>query len=310
MITRNINSRKREFISTPTGDKYNIDLVEFFSARTLFSKQGWLLLDDLAVYKESRDPSYLDVDFGPSIFLFNPFTKTKIELPSIGAEEPTFVRTKLICGAFTMVEGMPDLVVIARAHAFEHLDLDLCPTINVWTIHPGDNEWNMHSYTRFQPCTFFSIFRVLIVGQLVYCFNDYFGAIVLNLSNSRWTDNMQQVDKVPSEYFVSYCIAERKGEIYKCYQESGGCSKLFYKLNADWTAWEPLKVKDLKGKCWFLNGPVCSSFLFEQEWRDEVCRELEGNWYDSGHLHDARMMARKFLLELSETDSVEWVDMG
>ena len=78
---------------------------------------------------------------------------------------------------------------------------------------------------------------------------------------------------------------------------------MFYKLNADCTAWEPLKVEDFKGMCWFLNGPVSSSFLFEQEWSDEVCREVEGNWYDSGRLHDARITARKFLLDLSETDT-------
>lgn len=85
-------------------------------------------------------------------------------------------------------------------------------------------------------------------------------------------------------------------------------------MNANCWAWEPLKEEDLKDKCcWFVSCPGYTSFLLKQNWSDEVCRGLEGNGYNSAvkvHLHDAKMMPRKFLLDLTEDESAEWVNMG
>ncbi|KAM7471423.1 hypothetical protein LguiA_009606 [Lonicera macranthoides] len=307
MITRGIYMSKREFISTSTGNKYSIPLVDFCSAKVLFSKQGWLLLEDSSTSKSS---CYLN--FGPSVCLLYPFAKTKIELPSSGANKPAIAHTEFVCGAFTVADGMPDLVVIVTTLSSE--DHDFCHLLNVRTIHLKDNKWTMHSYKRLPPHSFPVISHVLIVRQLVYCFNEHHGTIVLNLSNLRWTDLMQHVDNVPSKYLKSYSVMESEGEIYKCVKESDRCGPVFYKLNANCWAWEPLQEEDLKDKyCWFVSCPGYTSFVLKQNWSDEVCRRLEGNGYNSAvkvHLHDAKMMVRKFQSDLTEDESAEWVDMG
>ena len=304
MITRSIYLSKREFISTSTGNKYRRTLVDFCSAKILFSKQGWLLLEDSSTSMSFRD------HFGPSVSLLNPFTKTKIELPSRVENEPAFARTEFVCGAFTAVDGMPDLVVIVTTLSYK--DHEFGQLINVRTVHLEDNKkddkWTMHSHIRLPRRSFPVISHVLIVRQLVYCFDEHHNAIVLNLSNLMWTDLMQHVDNVP------YSVMESKGEIYKCGEDTDGRGLVFYKLNANCGVWEPLEEEDLKDKyCWFVSCPGYTSFLLKQNWSDEVCRGLEGNGYNSAvkvHLHDAKMTARKFLLDLTEDDSAEWVDMG
>ncbi|KAI7982240.1 F-box/kelch-repeat protein [Camellia lanceoleosa] len=75
-----VKSGLREFICVSRRKKFTIDLPEFCNADTLFSKQGWLLLHRKNFSSDGRGGNRRLPD---SVFLINPFTKAKIEMPDV-----------------------------------------------------------------------------------------------------------------------------------------------------------------------------------------------------------------------------------
>ncbi|GAB2234082.1 hypothetical protein Droror1_Dr00003319 [Drosera rotundifolia] len=145
MIHDNISSSKREFISISSKEKYTIDLPDFVSTSCLASKNGWLLL--------LRDVVLEETSF--SLFLLNPITKEKIEMPPIdkdGAEVSSCF------AAFSILNGYPHHVglvyCVNKESGLLMITLACCD---------GDRLWQKAALLQqFLVCT-------MMIGSTLYC---------------------------------------------------------------------------------------------------------------------------------------------
>jgi hypothetical protein len=220
-----------DFICTPTSqreeEKFTVNLPDFDEAELVFSKHGWLLMKR----------KY-------SLFLFNPFTKVRINLPDVKDSFGHFA------GSFSFSTSLkqPQCVFIFTYLVHGILWLRIA--------HPGDKTWTEYNYVN-QRIEYVSARNVLAIGQKVFCFDNHGGLFIYDLVTQIW----KEVDRPTNDYFGWYMV-EHQGEIMKLrviYDGGSGqpCRGSFriFRYNDDSTAWERLSYDDVKVKdtSWFLN---------------------------------------------------------
>ncbi|KAH7850335.1 hypothetical protein Vadar_031190 [Vaccinium darrowii] len=306
MIARSIWESNREFISTSTGEKYNIDLPDLCNPITLFSSKSWLLLEKLDYTKIT--------EFDSPIFLLNPFTKAKIKLPYIAGGGYS--------GAFDVVNGNPHCVVLAKSPSD-------CVKLSI--THLGDDTWATYNYTFGDLAKFNFIDWVVITGKLVYCVNYTARVFIFDLANLEWTDLMGKAGLVCMKFHLHFM--ESQGKLLQVHWPSrlNDATLVFYRLNESNTKWEPPDHKDLEDTCWFLcmAGDRLSS-VFKGKGMDKIynsCRNLEAmeGRRISVHFRDTGNSRGQLLVDLvhgvsssaliqgvssSAPASFDWVDMG
>ncbi|KAI8020569.1 F-box/kelch-repeat protein [Camellia lanceoleosa] len=318
MMTREVGESQRDFINISTGEKYTIDLPDFRKTIVLYSTKGWLLLVKVTTHTERNFlERYVDTDTDCPFFLLNPFTKAKIKLPLIPHIPEPY-------GAFTVVDANPQIVVLASAAFFNRRAL---PCINLWTIHVGvDQVWSQNSSTWQLPRTISMIPSVLIVGQVVYCFNRHSQVFVFDLLNSQFQDPMKTETAEFSK--PQFCVLENRGEIYKvCHRldyKNFKVATMFYRLKTN-SDWEHLNSEDLRDKHWYLiSRPEYQCFVLKKKGPCEIYRnqmvDVDYNEYFKMHFFAAHERVRKFPSELNTIVRfrlmkdcrliTDWVDMG
>ncbi|KAK1385071.1 hypothetical protein POM88_022806 [Heracleum sosnowskyi] len=214
-----------EFISTTTLERFNIFHRDLYRRETLFTKQGWLLLgnNDTGLYRR--------------LLLLNPFTKRKVELPD-------GVSWLLRCcrGAFTLVDGKPDLVAFAGVDdGFEN-----GPCMRLWTIRVTYHNrlWTEHKFRIPPGYQYFSIRSVFIIGHNIYIVYEASKVLVFNLSSCEWVVGREL--QSPSIDYVD----RNKGVLWKT--ELSGSKASMFRLNDNCRDWEKLKAVDIANECWFV----------------------------------------------------------
>ncbi|KAI8553564.1 hypothetical protein RHMOL_Rhmol05G0025500 [Rhododendron molle] len=111
MITKDHRGSEREFFSPRTKAKFSVDLPEFAQTFVLHSKNGWVVLLTCKCCKQV-----------PRVFLLNPFTRVKLEMP-----RPPPFRAHL--SAISMLEGTLNCVALVDTYK------------DIVIAHPGDDDW-------------------------------------------------------------------------------------------------------------------------------------------------------------------------
>ncbi|VFQ66501.1 unnamed protein product [Cuscuta campestris] len=231
-------SRSREFICVPDGNrKFQVDMPEFAHSTLLFSKGGWILL-----LRQNGGVGF------PILFLVNPFTRDKIELPK---REEGSKNTKCY-GSFTLrdSDGYPNRVILITP--------ELPFQASIHTARPGDDEvWASHDYTGLER-TFLTSFIHVTIGDNVYCQDPYGYISIFNVANN----SVRVLPPVPSGGFIS----EHGGELI--FVEHGTSVErkyrsfvLVHKYNGESSSWERLSRGAVMGTAWYLcNGqPVVAA---------------------------------------------------
>lgn len=226
-----------DFIRTSTSqreeEKFTVNLPDFDEAKLVFSKHGWLLM--------KREYS---------LFLFNPFTKVRINLPDV---KDSF---GLFAGTFSFSTSLKEpQCVFIYTYLFRGI---------LWLriAHPGDKTWTEYNYVnQIQRIELVFPRNVLAIGQKVFCFDDHGVLIIYDLVTQIW----KEVDGPANDYFGwGWFMVEHQGEIMKLKYDSRGdqsCpdSSCIFRYNDASTAWERLSYDDVKVKdtSWFLNTQGC-----------------------------------------------------
>nr|DAD24939.1 TPA_asm: hypothetical protein HUJ06_026403 [Nelumbo nucifera] len=241
MYPRNSERSKLVFISVSKKEKYTIKLPNFFNGtKSIYSKQGWLLLqrrnglrwfkDSLQRIKAERLPD--------SVFLYNPFTKTELEMPDIVKPKDPYA------GSFSTFDGYPHYVVLLEYNDPTQITLQIAK--------PGDKAWVKYSYNgQSMPYSGFGGLHVL--GVHVYCFSATGGMIIFNMRDQTWTE----LPDLASRFELSY-MGEHEGEVV-ILQVRNLSSFRFFRLNNAQNAWEELNINEVKNLNWFLGRYTCFS---------------------------------------------------
>ncbi|KAJ4976940.1 hypothetical protein NE237_002046 [Protea cynaroides] len=118
-----------------------------YVARSLHvcSKDGWVLFSDSIA----------------RMFLFNPFTKSRINLPYCRSFPCSYMRVALSCGATS-----PDCVVFAIG------DDDGFRGVSIGTFHPGDAQWTTVKYQNTDRALFRCGLGPVFCNGLFYCLSE------------------------------------------------------------------------------------------------------------------------------------------
>ncbi|KAL7172191.1 hypothetical protein ACSBR2_031816 [Camellia fascicularis] len=303
-----VKSSLREFICVSRRKKFTIDLPEFCNADTLFSKQGWLLLHRRNFSSDGRGENRRLPD---SVFLINPFTKAKIEMPDVVSA----ARAQFVGSFSTTIEGYPHCVVLRECNRHR-------PELTLLRIaYAGaDKMWSQHSFvSQREHFTMFSvsggvhcdIFNgLLIIGQHVYCFNTMGVIIDYGIETHVWKEMLQPPEMV-------YCsIMEYEGEIIRVDIEDDyhiGGSLTFFRYNGTSSMWEKLNNNEVKGIIWFLQG---GCYCFSARAKDLHLKKKAYVLYHNRSMDvDVEVLdladgSTQMLLPFSCHRSAAWVDMG
>ncbi|PIA38993.1 hypothetical protein AQUCO_02700283v1 [Aquilegia coerulea] len=135
-----------------TNKTYKIVLPEIKGMVCLYSKDGWLLLYKLKPYKYKRD--------NLKLFLLNPFSMDKMELPELKSEALISI-TK---GTFSTHSKCPDCVIVIIGK------LTIAVTLYVWK--KGNDTWK-EKYVHDDHVCLYSIGNIWLCDDQLYCFSKY-----------------------------------------------------------------------------------------------------------------------------------------
>lgn len=228
-VGNDYHSTRRQIISVTRKQKFIIDLPEFQDAFSLFSKHGWILLrrqNLLKSIKQSPD----------SFFMVNIFTRAKIKLPDM-------VDTPCLCGGSfsTTQEGYPHCIVL--------LYKIRASRVTVRIAYLGENEvsWIDHTYFD-QPKCYMAHSNLIIIGQRVYCYDDWGRMIIYDMAGNSW----KQIIGLEDAPYQSY-IAELDGEIMKIEPEDFNFKSFkVFRYNDAASAWEQLSNDAVRDTSWYL----------------------------------------------------------
>lgn len=181
------NSNSHEFISITRKKRFTIDLPEFRNCQVLFSKQGWVLMR-----KKNFCESYERLP--DSLFLMNPFTKAKIELPAVAEIWEYY-------GCFSTKAGVPKQVVLLGAGKS-------CETM-LRTNYIGDAVWNEH-FSIDHPIVFEGCRGLVSTKEQIYYINIWGKMIIYDMVNQC----CRELSGSRNEMGVNY-IVEHEGNIIK-----------------------------------------------------------------------------------------------
>lgn len=164
--------------------------------------------------------------------MLNPFTSNKIELP----DGVSWIPKGSCSGAFTLVDGKPDLVVFTCLQ-------NGC--IRLWTIRVTDHNslWTEHTTKIPPPWDGLQIRHVIIIGQNIYIVFELISEfLVFNLSSSEWDRGQDFMD-----FSIDY-VDTNKGLLWRMDIDSRDAA--MFRLNENCREWEELKVENCFGG-WF-----------------------------------------------------------
>ncbi|XP_043694393.1 uncharacterized protein LOC122645113 [Telopea speciosissima] len=272
---RGRDSTEQKFIDPWYRKKYIINLPDLSEARVIYSKEGWLLLIktigvNYVVRETPTGPKSIEGRKAYSPFLFNPLTKSKIELPKLPY-------VTLLAGTFSIRDG-------ALSHvAFATYDHDIILPLNEHSLSPnffitslgdrgksGDDGTSSWMWLKYTPT--FAVRQIMddvvgffILGDLLYCFDPYAGMLVFDLLTLTWKEYRRS-----RNLKMSSSILECEGEIIDMqmstkWQEDG---VKFFKWNLSNSSdsneidWVELKDDDalIQDRVWFIGGTRYSSF--------------------------------------------------
>lgn len=203
---------------------------DLLAAACVYTKGDWLLL------------CQMDNWWQYTYFLLNPFTGSRIDLPSIHKKGP---------GAFTfsMISGNP--------HRIVSVNNEYPYGISIRVMCPGDEAWEVHEFKECDKSTL--ITAAALVGEQVLCLDHQGRVVVFDLSDGRWMYYLQPQRSVRGfRYFI-----ESDGEVLKV-----DCpyplfsSFTFSRLDQRAIDWVELDDIELENTSWFL-GP-CPSFRVKE----------------------------------------------
>lgn len=215
IMQKTANKTEREFISITRKTKFTIDLPEFSDAVMLSSINGWFLMKQV----------HFSWSNGRVVFLINPFTKAKINLPSIDSFNPSL-------GSFSTYEGHPRCIVLLRR----------CNNkLTIRTACSGDDLWN-ECYHIEEMRLNRPYLHSLIIDENVYCFDKSGKMLVCNMTTLICLE-------VPSSDNVTTSIMEFEGDLVKVDYTN---ELSFFRYNDAETSWQKLDSDVLKDMSWFL----------------------------------------------------------
>ncbi|KAJ4975861.1 hypothetical protein NE237_000967 [Protea cynaroides] len=142
---------KFKFFDPSQGNFYFDEFPELRYVYIHSSKDGWLL------FSESI----------PRMFLFNPFTNSRINLPSCRSFPCSNMRVALSCGA-----SSPDCVVFAIG------DDNGFRGVSIGIFHPGDAQWTTVKYQNADSCLFYCGIDPVFCNGSFYCLSKLPGNLV------------------------------------------------------------------------------------------------------------------------------------
>ncbi|KAK1364312.1 hypothetical protein POM88_039873 [Heracleum sosnowskyi] len=227
MQMKNIfDCRVMEFVSILRNKKFVLDLPELFNSLLLYSKQGWLLMRCRKVSKRrNRCPD--------SLFLINPFTRAKIEMP-----DAVYISQEYH-GSFSTCNGYPERVVLLNCCLFGQMTL--C------TAFPGDLSWTKYSYVG-HPMQIDGRCGLITIGEKLYYLNFKENMIIFDMATNEWKELPGPRNEIGYTYIVEY---EKK--IIKLFYSTHEHSHSFYSYNDVDFLWEKLNIDDMKNTSWYLS---------------------------------------------------------
>lgn len=219
------SSTERWVLNISTKEFRTISDPSLSGAACVYNKRGWLLM-------RPQYPCNRRVT-GP-LFLFNPITGAKIELPMAKALNGPGTFT------FSVVDGVPDWVIHANG-------------ISLRTIRLGDTEWGSHT---FKGCGgHYKDFDVSLVENQVMCVGSLGEVLSYDLLEGRWANIMRPVQT--SVRGAKYAI-ECDDEVLRVRCPFPRFSSFdFSKLDLRRMEWVTLEESELENTSWFL-GSRCS----------------------------------------------------
>ncbi|XP_074325685.1 F-box/kelch-repeat protein At3g18720-like [Apium graveolens] len=290
---KNVDSSLQDFISITRKKKVTLYLPEFSNALVLFSKQGWVLLrrKNFVVTRE-RLPD--------SVFLINPLTKAKIELPDVAESHEFF-------GSFSTHDGYPVSVVLISAGIFCRITLR--------TAKPGDLVWTKHAPVertmQFEGCR-----GLISIGEQIFYFDIWGKMTIYNMATRVWKELLRPRNELEG---VNY-IAEHDGKIIKLF--AGGyddhTSYAISVYNDADTSWERVKIDEMSS-VWYLSrlhNCFCAResgskiYLLRPKYGGllRCTRTIRGYTVLSHELNDGGTQTLQLPYEIYP--SAKWVDLG
>ncbi|KAF8410732.1 hypothetical protein HHK36_003269 [Tetracentron sinense] len=203
------------FIDPKHNDTYLMNISELFGATIRFSKGGWLLMSQ----------------GDHSMFFFNPFTRSKIQLPDLHRECYIFSGI-----SFSSLPTSSDCVVFCISEMIAYF------------ICKGDEDWNHFyiDYKIFMPYANNPVFY----NEAFYCLGEEGKVGVFDLRNEfSWT--VLAKPEKPCTSIYHYYLAECDGELLSVFVGYMGNFVEVFRLNCSMMAW--IKVKSLGNHMLFIS---------------------------------------------------------
>ncbi|KAI8553569.1 hypothetical protein RHMOL_Rhmol05G0026000 [Rhododendron molle] len=298
MITKDHRGSEREFFSPWTKTKFTVDLPEFAKTIVLLSKNGWVLLSTCSDCCKQV----------PRVFLLNPFTRVKLEMPTL----PRVFRAYMPSG-ISMLEGTPNCVALG----------DRCLAI----AHPGDNAWKIFT-VPLEICQ-----PMFFVDRYLYLIDKYYGRVLrFNTIDFTMTKGFmgKEVNQFGIEGNGSYFLQCNKEIIGVCSTTSTGrltpyghfsmngfvdAAWAFYKYSFSKAAWEALADDEIRGKSWFLSNcgakfaSAAEGTTVERVHFLSKLKRRASYWLFSRDLNSLGKDAHSYFGNLSRKSTV-WINMG
>lgn len=221
------NSSSHMFISVTRKKRFTIDLPELRNSQVLFSKQGWILM---------RKKNFCESDgrLPDSLFLINPFTRAKIEMPDVAEIWEYY-------GCFSTKAGDPEQVVLLGAGRS-------CETM-LRTNHIGDAVWNEH-FSIDHPVVFEGCRGLISSKEHIYYINLWGKMIIYNMVNRC----CREVPGTRNEMGVNY-ILEHEGNIIKLFASDYGDKAPFSisTFSDNQTKWKRLSNNEMNNISFYLS---------------------------------------------------------
>lgn len=291
---KNVDSSLQDFISITRKKKVTLYLPEFSNSLVLFSKQGWILMrrKNFFVTKE-RSPD--------SVFLINPLTKAKIELPDVAEPHEFF-------GSFSTHDGYPINVVLISAGIFCRITLRIAK--------PGDLVWTKHTPVertmQFEGCR-----GLISIGEQIFYYDIWGKMTIYNMATHVWKELLRPRNETEG---VNY-IAEHDGKLIKLF--AGGyddhTSYSISVYNDTDTSWERVTNDEMSNTVWYLSrlhNCFCAResgskvYLLRPKYGGllRCTRTIRGYTVLSHDLNDEGTQTLQLPYEIYS--SAKWVDLG
>lgn len=290
------STKGSEFVNVATNEKLILDVPELLKSKILYSKQGWLLLDETGRLHTAPFAS-------TPIILLNLHTDEKITLPDSEERLQKFTAAAFSCSK----DGKPEYVVF---------DVSSPKGKTFYIITVGDDEkWTEYSYEngRRMHGT-----RNLIVRNNKIFFLEFNGCLLIyNMASLLWTEvGVNDRGSRMLESVKSWITESEEGGMLKIQKRGNQNYFEFFKLNDRETDWEELGLCDLQNRSWFTSVATNNPFTVKETAAGEKVYNLHGRQQSTQFppygidIHDSIDNSRKSYEVHKKPDILLWVDLG